>query len=152
MQRLDEPLPFHWNCDVYAIREAVHHSTLDLPWSTEGWLKMLGSRIVLMMTPKSTRSRQRSKSPNPTGMHQSAQSIKDSFHEQCTPLLTLCLAVRADLSASCQQLSVWLMWATQPCLMPSMKVTLRMCCTWWRQLMLHICRDFVYFYFVFNKL
>lgn len=97
---------FTKTANVYAIRGIVHHSTLDIPWSTEGWLKTLGSGIVQMMTPKSNPSRHRSKCAGRAGMHQSAESIKDSFHWSSTPLLTLCLAVRAGRSVACQLLTV----------------------------------------------
>lgn len=97
---------FTKTANVYAISGIVHHPTLGIPRSTEGWLKMLGSGIVLMMTPKSKLSRHRSKCAGHAGMHQSAEPIKDSFHWSSTPLLTLCLAVRAGGSVACQPLTV----------------------------------------------
>lgn len=106
---------FTKTANVYTIIGIVHHSTLDIPWSTEGQLKMLGSGIVLMMTPKSNLSRHRSKCAGPTGMHQSAEPIKDSFHWSSTPLLTLCLVVRDGRSVACQLLIVWLNWVTLSC-------------------------------------
>lgn len=72
MHRLEEPMAFHQTANVYAIRGTVHHSTLDIPWSTERWLKMLGSGIVLTMTPESNPSRHRRKCAGHAGMHQSA--------------------------------------------------------------------------------
>lgn len=73
---------------------------------------MLGSGIVLLMTPKSNLSRHRCKCAGPVGMHQSAEPIKDFFHWSSTPLLTLCSAVRAGRSIVCQLLTRWLNWVT----------------------------------------
>lgn len=53
------PLLLTKTANVYTIRKIRHRLTLDIPWSTEGWLKMLGSGIVLMMTPKSSLLRQK---------------------------------------------------------------------------------------------
>lgn len=103
---------FTKTANVYAIRGIVHHSTLDIPWSTEGWLKMLGSGIVLMVTPKSNLSRHRGKFAGPTGMHQSAEPIKDSFHWPSTQLLTLRLAVCSGGRFACQLLTVWRRFAS----------------------------------------
>lgn len=126
---------FTKTANVYAITGILHHSTLDIPWRTEGWLKMLGSGIVLMMTPKSNLSRHTSKCEGPTGMHQSAEPIKDSFHWSSTPLLTLCLVVRAGRSLACQLLTVWLKWMTPSCLLSTLKMTLRLCNVFQSELM-----------------
>lgn len=103
---LEEQWLFTKTAYVFAIRGTVHHSTSDIPWSTESWLKMLGSETVLMMTPKSNLSRHRSKCSGSTGMHQSAEPIKDSFLYLGTPLLTLHLAVHAGRIVTCQPLTV----------------------------------------------
>lgn len=91
---------------VIAIRGTVCRSTSDIPPSTESCLKMLGSETVPMMTPESKLSRHRSKCSGPTGMHQSAEPTKDSFHWSGTLLLTSHLAAHAGRSITCQPLTV----------------------------------------------
>lgn len=91
---------------VIAIRGTVRRSTSDIPRSTESCLKMLGSETVPMMTPESKLSRHRSKCSGPTGMHQSAEPTKGSFHWSGTLLLTSHLAAHAGRSITCQPLTV----------------------------------------------
>lgn len=111
---------------VIAIRGTVHRSTSDIPRSTEGCLKMLGSETVLMMTQESNLLRHRSKCLGPSGMHQSAEATKDSFHNSETLLLTSHLAEHAGRSITCQPLTVWRSRVTPAWLPSSLKVALGM--------------------------
>lgn len=128
MHRLKEPMAFHKNCKC--VRHQGNSASFDLGYSMEHreLVEDAGKWNCSDDDPKSNLSRHRSKCASSTGMHQSAEPIKDSFYCWSTPLLTLCLAVRAwqrhclpaiDHLTELKDVVLYLMTA-------SLKVTLRM--------------------------